>query len=847
MDAVASGPSIQKSGGVSIAQARARIETRISGGRDFDLRAQSLPAAAAQWPLGVHLGDAERPPHHAERAGRNSTTDDNNENCSMTRDFQNPNGVLASQGGLPNLKFEKEDWTSFRTVEGLQQKAGVPATKLRRLVLKELTDNALDTGSFIVRIGELPKGNGYFIEDDGPGIDGTPEQIARLFSINRPMVSTKLLRLPTRGALGNGLRVVAGSVLASNGFLAVITGNKRIELKPQHGGSTTVVKVKAVKRTSGTRIEIGFGEAIPEDEDARYWANVAIYMAHGRTYTGKSSPYWYDASQFHELLLACGDRPVRELVASLDGCTGGRAGEIVDQAELDRMVCRDVSRKQAESLLETARSFARAVNPKRLGAIGPELYANLAYATSNGTVSFGAEPSAEVPFVVEAWAGEYGDMRLLVCVNRTPVTGDIEAARDKRDIDLYGCGLQHKVAEAPKDKRYTIRLNIITPYMPITSDGKEPNLEPFFDVVSDAVSKAVRKAHRPNTKGISQKSVVLDNLDEAIAAVSGEEGYRFNSRQLFYFLRPIVMEETGEELKIGNFTGIIDDYENEHGEIPLMYREPRGSITHPHREETITLGTLMVEEYERPVWNFNKLLYIEKEGAQEALKQDRWMERHDCAVMSSKGFSTRAARDLIDKLVAHDEPVTVFCAHDADAYGTMIYQTLQEATKARGARKIKIINLGLEPWEAIEMGLEVETLDDPKRTKPVAEYVHEHDGDWVDWLQTNRVELNAMTTPQLIEWLDAKIAEHGDGKLIPPHEVLEEELAERIESKVREEITERVLREARIDEQVADAVAKIKTPDGVKLARDIARLFKQEPEAEWRSHIETVAKKQAGG
>ncbi len=231
------------------------------------------------------------------------------------------------------------------------------------------------------------------------------------------------------------------------------------------------------------------------------------------------------------------------------------------------------------------------------------------------------------------------------------------------------------------------------------------------------------------------------------------------------------MDETGKELKIGNFTGIITDYEYEHGEIPLMYREPRGSITHPHRNETITLGTLMVEEYERPAWNFNKLLYIEKEGAQEALKQDRWLERHDCAVMSSKGFSTRAARDLIDKLAEHDEPVEVFCAHDADACGTMIYQTLQEATKARGARKIKIINLGLEPWEAVAMGLEVETLEEPRSaSRPVADYVRERDDgdDWEDWLQTHRVELNAMTTPQLIAWLDEKMAEHGDGKLIPP-------------------------------------------------------------------------------
>jgi hypothetical protein len=160
-----------------------------------------------------------------------------------------------------------------------------------------------------------------------------------------------------------------------------------------------------------------------------------------------------------------------------------------------------------------------------------------------------------------------------------------------------------------------------------------------------------------------------------IADVSGNGEYRFNARQVFYGLRPIVMDKLGEELKIGNFTGILTDYENEFGEIPGMYREPRGSITHPHRNETITLGTLMVEEYERPEWNYNKLAYIEKVGANEALKDNGWLERHDCSVMSSKGYSTRAARDLIDKLAEHDEPITVYAVTDADAYGTMIYQT----------------------------------------------------------------------------------------------------------------------------------------------------------------------------
>ena len=83
-----------------------------------------------------------------------------------------------------------------------------------------------------------------------------------------------------------------------------------------------------------------------------------------------------------------------------------------------------------------------------------------------------------------------------------------------------------------------------------------------------------------------------------------------------------MLEETGEELKIGNYTSIITDYEAECGEISGMYREPRGSIYHPYRDEDIALGTLTVEEYERPIWTFNKLLYIEKEGFSEALKAD---------------------------------------------------------------------------------------------------------------------------------------------------------------------------------------------------------------------------------
>ena len=258
----------------------------------------------------------------------------------------------------------------------------------------------------------------------------------------------------------------------------------------------------------------------------------------------------------------------------------------------------------------------------------------------------------------------------------------------------------------------------------------------------------------------------------------------------------------------------------------------------------------MVENYKRPLWTFNKLLYIEKEGFTEALKEIRWGERHDCAVMSSKGFSTRAARDLIDKLAEHGEPVEMFCCvHDADGYGGVIYQTLQEATDARDARKIRIINLGLEPWEALAIGLEVETVKPDEKRKPVADYIRKRrdlspTGEtWEEWLQANRVELNAMTTPQFIVWLDAKMAAHASGKLIPPAEVLDAELAKRIEDKVRAAHTERILREAGLDSQVAATIAAIKLPNAMTLASGTKKLFKQDLSREWRDHIEAVAKR----
>jgi hypothetical protein len=781
-------------------------------------------------------------------------------------DRQELSASLPTEPKAAEFQFERPDWILFRSVDTLSQKAGVPKKLLRRLVLKELTDNALDAGGGVIAfavdeqgqpiVGNCGACHRFVVQDTGPGLSGSPDEIARLFSIRRALVSSKLWRMPSRGAMGNGLRVVAGAAAASNGRLTIWTRNRCVVLTPQDDG-TNAVMVRDVDFPNGTRIEITFGPDLPPDRGALAWAEAAIRMASGGPgYTGKPSPWWSDGDHFFELLQAAGNRPVRDLVASLDGCTGPKAGKIT--AAFRNTACRALSRAQAVELLQSARAAARPVRPERLGTVGRLDILPPSYSCEQGLlVAGGREPKARVPFTVEAWG--HADRpsedrsRLNVFVNRTPITGEVRVYQGKESLDVYGCGLSHRVP-APKGS-FDLVLNITTPFCPITTDGKEPDLAPFVEQIAAAIKRVARTAHRARPKdpqalseGLTQKSVFLSHMEEGVAKASGDGAYRFNQRQLFYVLRPFVIEALGAEPTWENFCRIVTEYEEQHGDIPGMYRDPRGTLYHPHIGQDIALGTLAVEQYRRPDWTFNKVLYIEKEGFFEALKAARWPERHDCALVTSKGFSTRAVRDLLDLLADSEEPVTVFCIHDADAFGTLIYQTLQQETKARPRRRIRIINLGLEPWEAIKMGLEVESFKRRERHAPVASYVRErpNGAQWGEWLQTKRVELNMMTTPQFLAWLDAKMAEHDSMKVVPPDEILSTAVHEQLTEHLRRIITERILKEAGVDEQIANVMQGVSLPSGQDLATGVRKWLSEHRDAPWHNYVDKIAAELAG-
>ena len=61
------------------------------------------------------------------------------------------------------------------------------------------------------------------------------------------------------------------------------------------------------------------------------------------------------------------------------------------------------------------------------------------------------------------------------------------------------------------------------------------------------------------------------------------------------------------------------------------------------------------------------------------------------------------------------------------------------------------------------------------------------------------------------------------------------------EERLRAEITERILRDADLDGQVAEAVPALDPPDGEALRRAIENGFAVDPEAEWRDIIGAAA------
>jgi hypothetical protein len=147
------------------------------------------------------------------------------------------------------------------------------------------------------------------------------------------------------------------------------------------------------------------------------------------------------------------------------------------------------------------------------------------------------------------------------------------------------CGIALDLPRA----EFRLGINITTPYVPLLSMSKAPDLQPFRVAIGNAVEAAAKRARRRSRRFVdvasaklTQVDLVLELLPDAIARSGSNGRHQYAQRGLFYKVRAAFRARMpGIELKWDYFTTIITDYENEHGDVPGLYRDNRGRFYTP--------------------------------------------------------------------------------------------------------------------------------------------------------------------------------------------------------------------------------------------------------------------------
>ena len=296
----------------------------------------------------------------------------------------------------------------------------------------------------------------------------------------------------------------------------------------------------------------------------------------------------------------------------------------------------------------------------------------------------------------------------------------------------------------------------------------------------------------------SLKEAAWGVMEDAYLKASGNGTLPAHARQIMYAARPAIQQIADRSIEKGfdkYFTQtLLPDYIEERGVNWNVVFDARGHFHEPHTKETVPLGTLQVRNYLRrvdehkvgdldfgimekhypalgPKNRFGAILFIEKEGFMPLFGAVKLAERYDLALMSTKGMSTTAARELVDELAGDDIPLLVL--HDFDKSGFSIVGTLSRDTRRyMFMNNVNVIDIGLR-LEDIE-GLETEqvyTRDSPHAVRANLRENGASD-DEIEFLLHSRVEINAFASDNLITWLERKLEENGVAKIIPDDKTL---------------------------------------------------------------------------
>jgi hypothetical protein len=363
-----------------------------------------------------------------------------------------------------------------------------------------------------------------------------------------------------------------------------------------------------------------------------------------------------------------------------------------------------------------------------------------------------------------------------------------------------------------------------------------------------------RMTKEPRT---TQKEAAWEVLEAAYMAASGNGTLPAMARQIFYQARPKIMALTEDkQLAYGYFSQVLlPDYIEEHDVDWDVVYDARGHLEEPHTNLRIGVGTMEIRRYLQamkepriseagfdeaaistrgPAGTVSAVLFVEKEGFGPLFKAVDLANRYDLMIISTKGVSVTAARQLIDEICgATDIPLLVLL----DIAGFMIFGTLR-----RDTRRYQFVN-GVEP---IDLGLRLEDITGLEQEPAAATKTNVGDlrrqlsengatPQEVEFLLNNRVELNALTSDQLIAFIERKLKQHGICKVVPDKELLGDAYKAFHRSKQLRDVFDQA------ESEFEETETEIDVPDDLDIR--VRKILKKHDDLRWDDAVQVVLDK----
>ena len=373
----------------------------------------------------------------------------------------------------------------------------------------------------------------------------------------------------------------------------------------------------------------------------------------------------------------------------------------------------------------------------------------------------------------------------------------------------------------------------------------------------DDSARARRLERLSRRRKVTIINVAFEIMEQAYMKASNHGELSVEATQIMYAARPEIQNRTGKQLDRQYFNqAVLPRFLSENPELTADWDiayDDRGHFTEPHTKHMIGLGTLSVRDYiagthpmqmqqaglaparivtRGPNGAFGALLYYEKEGFDPLFEQVQLAERFDIGTMSSKGMSVTAARQLADAIcAAHKIPLLVL--HDFDKAGFSILGTFERRVSRRYTfeNKIKVIDLGLrlddigglQSEEVFDKGSEATRAANLRRNGATEKEIK--------FLLKRRVELNAMTSAQLITFVERKLVQHGVKKIVPNSGQLAEAYRLFARSRVAEQVIKSELAKL-------DAASPVSVPRN--LTTLVQKLLRENPSKRWDEVVQMV-------